>query len=85
MQVFIIHKNKMCNYLPSTIAWHGGSLAIAELARRGLLLPERLSSTIDKITLALQFDSNLGIIIFIFIYFCMYLCFIKVPITLART
>lgn len=31
--------------------WHGASLAVAELARRGLLLPERLHETIPWILL----------------------------------
>ncbi|CAO3634880.1 unnamed protein product [Cunninghamella echinulata] len=40
--------------------WHGTSLAVAELARRGLLLPERLEETIPWITLALKFDLKRG-------------------------
>ncbi|KAK9767248.1 hypothetical protein K7432_003080 [Basidiobolus ranarum] len=41
-------------------AWHGACLSIAELARRGLLLPERLEQTIPKILLALKFDQKRG-------------------------
>ena len=37
-------------------AWHGGCLALAELARRGLLLPERLQETVPIIEDAIQFD-----------------------------
>lgn len=40
--------------------WHGVCLAIAELARRGLLLPERLSEVIPWITNALKFDQKRG-------------------------
>lgn len=36
--------------------WHGGCLALAELARRGLLLPARLPSTIVVIKKALVYD-----------------------------
>jgi len=36
--------------------WHGGCLALAELARRGLLLPARLPSTIAVIQRALIYD-----------------------------
>ena len=34
--------------------WHGASLALAELARRGLLLPHRLPDVIPKIILAIN-------------------------------
>ncbi|CAD6212668.1 GSCOCG00011035001-RA-CDS [Cotesia congregata] len=37
-------------------AWHGGCLALAELGRRGLLLPHRLSEVIPVIVKALLFD-----------------------------
>ncbi|CAG8620624.1 15997_t:CDS:10, partial [Racocetra fulgida] len=40
--------------------WHGVCLAIAELARRGLLLPERLSEVIPWVTKALKFDQKRG-------------------------
>ncbi|KAG9297370.1 hypothetical protein G9A89_009454 [Geosiphon pyriformis] len=36
--------------------WHGTCLAVAELARRGLLLPKRLDEVIPWITKALKFD-----------------------------
>lgn len=36
--------------------WHGACLALAELARRGLLLPHRLRDVIPKIVTAIQYD-----------------------------
>mmetsp|Transcript_15457 Transcript_15457/g.50826 ORF Transcript_15457/g.50826 Transcript_15457/m.50826 type:complete len:1003 (+) Transcript_15457:313-3321(+) len=41
-------------------AWHGGCLALAELARRGLLLPARLPIVIPKVTKALMYDVRKG-------------------------
>jgi hypothetical protein len=38
------------------IAWHGGCLALAELGRRGLLLPHRLKQTISYVINGLKFD-----------------------------
>ncbi|XP_072746914.1 tubulin-specific chaperone D [Anoplolepis gracilipes] len=40
----------------SDSAWHGGCLALAELGRRGLLLPHRLSDVIPVVLQALVFD-----------------------------
>jgi hypothetical protein len=37
-------------------AWHGGCLALAELARRGLLLPERLPAAVQIVKTAIQYD-----------------------------
>ncbi|PKK78732.1 ARM repeat-containing protein [Rhizophagus irregularis] len=44
----------------SDYTWHGACLAIAELARRGLLLPERLSEVIPWVGKALKFDLKRG-------------------------
>ena len=41
-------------------AWHGGCLAIAELARRGLLLPERLEEVVRITELAFVYDERRG-------------------------
>ncbi|KAL3695132.1 hypothetical protein R1sor_008783 [Riccia sorocarpa] len=41
-------------------AWHGGCLALAELARRGLLLPTRLSTVVPVIIKALHYDVRKG-------------------------
>ena len=37
-------------------AWHGGCLALAELTRRGLLLPDRLTEVVPIIQSAIHFD-----------------------------
>jgi hypothetical protein len=37
-------------------AWHGGCLALAELSRRGLLLPERLEVVVPLVVRAMHFD-----------------------------
>ncbi|KAK0164401.1 hypothetical protein PV328_003034 [Microctonus aethiopoides] len=37
-------------------SWHGGCLALAELGRRGLLLPHRLNEVIPLVTKALVFE-----------------------------
>ena len=44
----------------SDTAWHGGCLAVAELARRGLLLPSRLSTVAPLVAPALQYDIRRG-------------------------
>jgi hypothetical protein len=41
-------------------AWHGGCLALAELARRGLLLPHRLPHLAPLMASALQYDVRRG-------------------------
>lgn len=41
-------------------AWHGGCLALAELARRGLLLPQRLPTVVPVIVRALHYDVRRG-------------------------
>ncbi|ORX57643.1 ARM repeat-containing protein [Hesseltinella vesiculosa] len=40
--------------------WHGVSLAIGELARRGLLLPQHLEQTIYWVNFAIKFDLKKG-------------------------
>lgn len=44
----------------SDAAWHGACLALAELSRRGLLLPDRLPEVMPWINLALKFDQRRG-------------------------
>ncbi|CAI2368352.1 unnamed protein product [Moneuplotes crassus] len=41
-------------------SWQGGCLALAELCREGLLLPERLDQVMPKLKEALLFDINKG-------------------------
>ncbi|KAM9943871.1 hypothetical protein ACTFIT_008452 [Dictyostelium discoideum] len=50
----MFEKNEFIDADPS--AWHGGCLALAELARRGLLLPERLDVVVPLVIRALFFD-----------------------------
>ena len=40
--------------------WHGGCLALAELARRGLLLPARLDAVVPIGEMAMLFDKFRG-------------------------
>eukprot|EP00095_Tigriopus_kingsejongensis_P012338 maker-scaffold198_size266703-snap-gene-0.21 protein:Tk12338 transcript:maker-scaffold198_size266703-snap-gene-0.21-mRNA-1 annotation:"tubulin-specific chaperone d" len=44
----------------SDAAWHGGCLALAELGRRGLLLPERLDAVVRVVLKALVYDEKKG-------------------------
>ena len=44
----------------SDTAWHGGCLAVAELASRGLLLPERLPVVAPLVVQALEYDVRRG-------------------------
>ena len=41
-------------------SWHGGCLCLAELSRRGLLLPIRLPEIFKVLTRALVYDENRG-------------------------
>ncbi|CAG9860286.1 unnamed protein product [Phyllotreta striolata] len=41
-------------------AWHGGCLALAELSRRGLLLPDRLPQVVPVVLKALVYDEPKG-------------------------
>ncbi len=44
----------------SDATWHGGCLALAELAKRGLLLPEKLGEVMPWIIAALKYDQRKG-------------------------
>lgn len=41
-------------------AWHGACLALAELARRGLLAPGRLPAAAPLVARALHYDARRG-------------------------
>ena len=47
-------------YPDQDTAWHGGCLALAEVARRGLLLPRRVPELAPLISTALQYDLRRG-------------------------
>lgn len=44
----------------SDSVWHGGCLALAELTRRGLLLPTRLTEAVPLVVKALEYDVRRG-------------------------
>jgi hypothetical protein len=44
----------------SDSAWHGACLSLAELARRGLLLPKRLDEVVNVVLKALVYDERRG-------------------------
>jgi hypothetical protein len=50
----------MFTFVEDDSAWHGACLAIAELGRRGLLLPKQLGIVVPIILKALVFDKKLG-------------------------
>ncbi|NXF81871.1 TBCD protein, partial [Sclerurus mexicanus] len=54
---------KLCSALSfqeTDNAWHGGCLALAELGRRGLLLPSRISDVVPVMLKALTYDEKRG-------------------------
>jgi hypothetical protein len=51
---------ELCSAAESDSGWHGACLALAELARRGLLLPERLPSAVPIVVRALGYDVRRG-------------------------
>ncbi|CAO0797055.1 unnamed protein product [Mucor circinelloides] len=57
---FLSKSNKLDLSAVSDQTWHGASLAVAELSRRGLLLPDRLKETIPWILRGLKFDLKRG-------------------------
>jgi len=51
---------ELCNDEENDNAWHGACLSLAELARRGLLLPKRLGEVIPIAIRAIQYDIPRG-------------------------
>ena len=51
---------KICSDPEHDRAWHGACLALAELARRGLLLPERIGDVIPIVVHAIGYDVRRG-------------------------
>lgn len=51
---------ELFSYQETDGSWHGACLALAELGRRGLLLPERLKDVVPVIMKALAYDDKRG-------------------------
>lgn len=56
----ISHVIELCEWRDSDSSWHGSCLAMAELARRGLVLPQHLDDVVDIVEKALIFDEIKG-------------------------
>ncbi|PHT52827.1 Tubulin-folding cofactor D [Capsicum baccatum] len=55
--------SRLCSFIPvlqGDSSWHGGCLALAELARRGLLLPIRFHKVVPVVMKALHYDIRRG-------------------------
>ncbi|XP_068671771.1 tubulin-specific chaperone D-like isoform X2 [Montipora foliosa] len=51
---------ELFSFRESDSSWHGGCLALAELGRRGLLLPHRLPEVVPAVIKALSYDELRG-------------------------
>ncbi|XP_020626615.1 tubulin-specific chaperone D-like isoform X1 [Orbicella faveolata] len=51
---------ELFSFRESDCGWHGGCLALAELGRRGLLLPDRLPEVVPAVLKALSYDEIRG-------------------------
>ncbi|NXW84811.1 TBCD protein, partial [Alopecoenas beccarii] len=63
LDCFSLNKTWFCftiSFQETDNAWHGGCLALAELGRRGLLLPSRISDVVPVILKALTYDEKRG-------------------------
>jgi hypothetical protein len=56
----VLETLRLVSNLHSDSAWHGACLALAELARRGLLLPVRLDASVTAVEKALVYDERRG-------------------------
>ena len=52
----------LLNLKSNDSGWHGSCLSLAELARRGLLLPKRLDVVVDNVLKALVYDERRGLL-----------------------
>ncbi|XP_054168208.1 tubulin-specific chaperone D-like [Oppia nitens] len=56
----VSHVLQLCEWKESDNSWHGCCMALAELSRRGLILPDQLSDIVDVVQRALLFDEVKG-------------------------
>ena len=54
------HLSELFKDTETDCSWHGGCLALAELCRRGLLLPERLEHFVKVLDKAITYDVDRG-------------------------
>ncbi|NXJ05114.1 TBCD protein, partial [Odontophorus gujanensis] len=63
LECFSLNKACFCSkisFQETDNAWHGGCLALAELGRRGLLLPSRIADVVPVVLKALTYDEKRG-------------------------
>lgn len=56
----VLGVQELCTHREGDGAWHGACLALAELGRRGLLLPGRLPEVVPVVLRALAYDELRG-------------------------
>lgn len=58
----VSHVLQICDWRDSDSSWHGACLSLAELARRGLILPQQLDEVVELTIKALTFDEIKGLL-----------------------